>query len=101
MNNTPFIVLNKSTNNTKKRKLSESRDSSDSEQYSSCESSPTIQIPWKIKSEGGFTEISNTNVFVFPTKTTTPEQRLEYTKEFVAQLYSVGSNQKENKSMRF
>ena len=68
MNNKPFIVLNKSTNNTKKRKLSESRDFSDSEEYLSCESSPTIQIPWQIKPEGGFTEISNANVFVFPAK---------------------------------
>ena len=99
----PFIILDKSTNKSRKRKR-DSSESSDSETLSSPassrDSSPVFNPSFsdEITSAGGFTKTldgSQKQVFVFPTKTISPYQRMQYVREIISKLYNVRSDQKE------
>ena len=96
-NKKPFIVLSKSTHKSREsqRRVSETSDNSDTSPASSRESSPSCILSSKIRAEGGFTDFSNSDIFVFPSKITSPGKRAEYTREFIAHLYSIKGDNKD------
>ena len=95
---TPFLVLDKSTNQSKRRRQSESTSSDTSASQSPCRETSSLA---KISSEGGFTNIyngcSNVRVLVFPTKKINPEQRAQFCTEFIYKLYNLNGDLKETK----
>ena len=91
-------ILNKSTNNPKKRQRSNLSESSDSDSSASGESVNCgifVQLSDRLSSSGGYTSIITSggavkrDVFGFPTKLLTPSQREQCVKEFIAKLYQL------------
>ena len=108
-----FEILNKSTNKTKQRQRTSSQSSESSEEnYQSCKSSPAgsrdsspdvtnyVKLSEEISSLGGFTSVVTKSgtvkreIYGFPTKLLTPNERENCVRNFVEKLYNFKGEKK-------